>query len=128
MKNLKAMELTRVLAYSELLTTITDDLTKFGQMVYQCFLDGGIQQFEAERIHEDLAKEIDEIEKSRIELAKELTRRVKHDLGLRKGPGDYDNLLNGYLQKHRMIGRSKEEIDMFEKEAEHNKDLMKDKK
>ncbi len=127
MRDLKAMELTRILAYSQLLTEITDDMTKFGQMAYQCFEDGGIEEHQATEIHEILAREIDDIEKVRVNLAKELTRRVKHDLGVKKGPGDIDTMLNKWLQKYVYIGRTKSEIAHFKAKAEENRALMKKK-
>lgn len=125
MRDLKAMELTRVLAYSQLLTELTDDMTRFGKMVSECYINEGIQEYEMRDIHDQLAKEIDRIEKQRILLAKELTRRVKKDLDIGKGPGDIDKMLNDWLQKYTYIGRTKQEIEHFKKNASDNKALMK---
>lgn len=111
------LEIQKLVIYSELLTKMTGDLDHLGRLITECCQNGGMDVKEMREVHKDMILQIEIFEPRRIEIVKELTRRLKNDIGINRGPGDIDAYCNKILAKYIHIGKTKEQIAAY-KDAE----------
>lgn len=115
------LESQKLVIYSELLTKMVSDLDQLGRLVTECCQNGGIEVKEMREVHKDMILQIQIFEPRRIEIVKELTKRMKNDLGINRGPGDIDAYCNKILSQYIHIGKTKEQIAAYKKAEEDAK-------
>jgi len=118
MKKLDQLTIGHLTSYAEMLTRSVQELDEFGMQTTECATNGGITVNERDEVHKKLVQQIQIFEDKRILLVKELTKRIKRDIGVNRGPGDVAIMLNGLAKDFPMIGRSKAEIELLKKKDE----------
>lgn len=100
MANIKQLDNMKILSYSDVITSMVSNLDFFGKKVTDAFVQNRISEEEMQKLHELMANKISFLEDARIPLAKEMNRRIKHDLKIPHGPSDIDTLLTNLVQKN----------------------------
>lgn len=111
-KSVKQIETQKLMVYTEVLTKMVSDLDVFGMNITQKKFDGIITEKEMTAIHTKLAKQIHICEPKRIECAKEITRRIKEDLGINRGPGDIEIMIQNFQTEYPNLNKTKEDLEL----------------
>lgn len=114
----------QILIYAELVSKEFDELYEFDVQVVLCHQAGGLSDSEKNDIRKDIGTKMEELEKHRVLLVKEINTRVKKHLGLKFGPADVQPYINRYVKKYPLIGKGEAEIKMM-KEKEKKANLSK---
>ena len=111
--NLKEMPTSKLFPYSEMVTTMINELDNFGSEVEECHAYGGMTLNNKKEIQDKLTNKILKLDDVRIDLVKEINRRLKKDLGIGFGPSDVQPYLNKILTEFPTIGKGESEIKMM---------------
>lgn len=120
-KGLKYLETQKVVIYSELLTAMIGDMDAIGMQATNAHNDKQITEKVRDEIHIKLVKQIEIIEPKRIELVKELNKRVKADVGLNRGPSDLGEWLHTFKKDYPDMFLTKAEFE-FKTKTEKKKE------
>lgn len=101
---IKSMTVERLLAYSSVIDEVINAIEDFYAMVMFSYEKGDLMKSELDEIHASLNNSYLEYVDTKNSIAKELQSRMKHDLKIKKGPSDIQNLLSGFVKKHPFIG------------------------
>ena len=102
----------------ELITGMVNQLDGLGRNTAKASHYKLITDKERDDVYVKIGKPIQELEKARIELSKELNRRFKEYLGVNKGPQDVDKLVESIVGEHRCLMMTE---DQMIKKSEENK-------
>ncbi len=117
-KDPKYLETSKLMIYAEILTKMSADVYNLGTAIFKNHSWGGISTVKKDKLLAVLNKDMDIIEKKRIPIAKEISKRIKKDTGVHKGPWEID------LQEEKILG---DNPILRKGEAEVKMDVMKKK-
>jgi len=120
--NVKDMGTQTIMVYAEMVTKTYEELNQFGADVTLCFSYGGIEEKEKKEIQKVLSAKMDELDKARISLVKEINSRLKKNMGISFGPSDVQPLLNKYVLKHPNLGKGEAEIKALKEKERQDKE------
>ena len=120
-KDLKYLETQKLTIYSELLTKMIDDMDTIGMQATTAHKDKQITRRVMEDVHKKLVAQIEIVEPKRIELVKELNKRIKKDIGINRGPSDLGVWLHSFQLEHPDMFLSKAEFTMKKNEKKLKK-------
>lgn len=120
-KDVKFLETQKIVIYSELATGMMQQCDELGMQATKAVQIGSITEKEKTEIHNALLIQMQTIEDKRIELVKELDKRMKTDLGLSKGPSTISKYLYDMRAKYPFIDYSEADWKFYQSEQEKKK-------
>jgi len=117
-KDPKFLETRKLMVYGEVFTKMSESLQEFGEGVYTNHKAGGIDDDNKDKLLTQISKQMDLVEQKRIAIVKEITKRVKKDTGINRGPGDLNVWFSKILDEFPVLTKSAEEIALEKKKAE----------
>lgn len=125
-KDVKNIDTPRLMVWAELLTKMTGEIYELGTNITTKFNMGVLSESVKEDLLQKLQTKMGVLEDKRIEVAKEITRRFKHDLGLKTGPWDLDKFIDHIWNEYPILQKTPQQIN-FEKAQEEMKKKEEDK-
>lgn len=119
--NIKELGTQQIMAYAEMVTKTLEELNQIGGEITLCCSYGGIEESDKEDMHKEIALKMNKLEEARIDLAKEINRRLKKHLGIPFGPSDVQPLINKFVKKHPLLGKKEAEIQAVKAKEEKAK-------
>lgn len=111
--NLKELGTQQIMAYAEMVTKTLDELNQLGGEITLCCSYGGIEESDKEDMHKEISLKMDKLEEARVDLAKEINRRLKKHMGIPFGPSDVQPLINKFVTKFPLLGKGEDEVKMI---------------
>ena len=125
MRDLKTMATMEVMAFSEVIISMLDELDRTGRIAAVCAMDEGITEEELTLIHTRLEQEVKKLEPTRLKIVKEMSRRLQHNFDIKSSPDSVEKLIVGMTKKYKYLGLSKTEIEIA-KAKEIERQTLKD--
>jgi hypothetical protein len=110
-KDPKYFDVQRLVVYSELLTKMIFDIDDVGMRATRAAETKIITEEQMQEIHDKLIPTVQNIEPKRIAIVKELNKRIKSEIGLKKGTTDLDEYLHSFKTDFPDIYLTKAEYD-----------------
>lgn len=109
-KDPKHLESQKVMVYLEIITKMSSDIYQLGEIIYMNHQWGGINSKDKDILLKKLNDQMVIIEDKRVPLAKEISKRIKADTGINKGPWDISIMIKEIYDNHPVLYKGEDEI------------------